>query len=102
MKVGAIVKSISEIMAGEQVTKFGGTVSYSAPTKEQVWAAINAVRAIADLIKEVKQVPSGVIYSQVMQHMDLATYNGIIAVLKSSGLVTEQNFMLTWVEPLRK
>lgn len=68
-------------------------------TKQQVESTIATLRAIADTIRELKQVPSGILYSQVMAHMDLATYQRIIEILKGSGLITELNQMLTWVGP---
>lgn len=69
-------------------------------TKEQVTATINTVRAVADAIRELKQVPSGILYSQVMGHMDLATYQRVIAVLKNAKLVSEMNHMLKWEGPV--
>jgi len=69
------------------------------PTPEQVFASLNLVKAVADTIRDLKQVPSGLLYSELMAYMDLETYNKIIGILKSAGLVTEQNYLLTWVEP---
>jgi hypothetical protein len=68
-------------------------------TPDQVLAAVTATATIAEAIRELKQVPSGVLYSVVMSKMDLATYQRIIAILKDSGLVAEVNHMLAWVEP---
>ena len=41
------MKSIAEIMAGEQVTKFGGTVRYEAP-KRKFWIVKMFVGGILD------------------------------------------------------
>jgi len=68
-------------------------------TKEQVKATIETVRAVADTIRDLKQVPSGELYAQVMQFMDLATYQRIVEVLKRAGLVVESNHMLKWNGP---
>ena len=65
--------------------------------RSQVRAALNVVQAVADAIKELKQVPSCVLYAQLMSHMDLGAYQKVIALLKDAGLVKEENHMLTWV-----
>lgn len=65
-------------------------------TKE-VQGALNVIRAVADAIKELKEVPSGHLYAQLTGKMDLATYNRIIATLVGAGLVKEENHLLTWV-----
>jgi hypothetical protein len=43
-------------------------------TKDQVKAAFNTVAALGAAIRELKQVPAGVLYAHVMGYMDLATY----------------------------
>ena len=69
------------------------------PTPEQIKATVDTLSALAGAIKELKQVPSGVLYSQVMAHMSLGTYERCIETLKGAGVVTESNYLLTWVEP---
>jgi hypothetical protein len=68
-------------------------------TKEQVRAALDAVVAVADLIRALGSVPSGELYARLMGHMDLETYDKIIGILKRAGLVAESNHRLTWVGP---
>ena len=68
-------------------------------TKEQARAAVAATFAVAEAIRGLKRVPSGVLYSQVMSVMDMATYNRIVEVLKGAGVVREESHLLTWVEP---
>ena len=64
----------------------------------QASGAIQIIKAIADAIKELKQVPSGHLYAQVMGKMDIQSYNRIIDILKGAGLITEDSqHMLTWV-----
>ena len=36
-----------------------------------------------------------------MGHMDIHTYNRIVGTLKNAGLVTEENYLLTWSGPCR-
>jgi len=68
-------------------------------TKEQVKAALETVRVIADAIRELGSVPSGELYARVMPHLDLATYDQVIQTLKNCGLVTEAAHVLTWTGP---
>lgn len=65
----------------------------------QVKAALNVVAALADAIRELKEVPSGVLYSSVMGQLSLESYGKVIDVLKKTGLVTEENHLLRWVNP---
>ena len=67
--------------------------------KAQVSAALEAVRAVADAIRELKRVPSGVLYSAVMSKLSLESYEKIIGTLKGAGLVREEMHELIWVEP---
>lgn len=66
-------------------------------TSTQVDAAIEITKAVADAIRALKDVPSGVLYARLMGHMTLAQYESIIAVLKRGGLVREHGYVLTWV-----
>jgi hypothetical protein len=67
-------------------------------TKEQAKALIQIVQAIADTIKELKEVPSGVLYAHLMGKMSLDNYQYIIGILKESGKVKESNHLLSWQE----
>ena len=66
-------------------------------TKEQVSAAIRTTQAVAEAIRELKEVPSGQLYSRLMSQMDLERYNNIIALLKKAGVVSESNHLLKWI-----
>ena len=68
-------------------------------TKQQVASALEAVRAVADAIRELKRVPSGKLYAIVMPHLSLESYEKIIGTLKGAGLVREEAHELIWVEP---
>ena len=65
----------------------------------QVRGAVGVVLAVAEAIRDLKEVPSGHLYAQLMGHMELATYNKIIDILKNAGMVREQNHLLTWTGP---
>lgn len=42
-------------------------------------------------------VPAGVLYQSVMGHVDLETFNRIVALLQVAGLVIQQNHLLVWI-----
>jgi len=65
--------------------------------KTEVQAAIKLVQAVAEAIRELKSVPSGHLYAQLMGYMSLDEYNKIIRILKNAKLVTEENYLLTWI-----
>lgn len=68
-------------------------------TKDQIKAAFDTVRALADAIRALGSVPSGVLYAQCMPHMDLPTYQKAIGMLKGAGLVREDCHVLFWTGP---
>jgi len=70
-----------------------------AQTVEQAKAAVNAVLAISEAIRELKTVPSGELYAHVCDKMELRTYEAIIQTLKNARLVEERAHMLTWIGP---
>jgi hypothetical protein len=70
-----------------------------ATTKEQVGAAITAIKAIADAIRELGEVPSGHLYAQLMGKMSLADYTKVIDILKGATLVSESGNLLKWIGP---
>lgn len=71
-------------------------------TREQVRAALATTQAVAEAIRELGSVPSGVLYSQVSQYLSLNSYKKVIDTLKRVGLVRESGNVLTWVEPAPK
>lgn len=52
---------------------------------------------LADAIRDLKRVPSGHLYAQVMGHMDIHTYNKAIDLLKRTKMVEEKNHELIWI-----
>ena len=68
-------------------------------TKEQTKAALQVVVAVAEAIRELKSIPSGHLYARLMDKLSLDQYNSIIGLLKRQGLVSESNYLLTWIEP---
>jgi ArsR family metal-binding transcriptional regulator len=64
---------------------------------EQIQAAIKAVSEIGKIIREVKRIPNGHLYAQLMGVLSLEKYEMVINLLKKTGLVTEQNNELIWI-----
>jgi hypothetical protein len=68
------------------------------PTRTEVNAAIETIKAIADTIRELGQVPAGTLYAHLMSRMSLEQFEKIIGVLVNAGLVRrDQTHMLHWV-----
>lgn len=65
----------------------------------QAEAYVEVVKSIADVIRELKAVPSGHLYARVADYMTLNTYQQIIETLKSIGVVEEKHHLLTWIAP---
>jgi len=70
------------------------------PTRNQIIAAIEVTRAVADCIRELRTVPSGHLYARLMGHLDIDQYQGVIASLVRAGLVREHpSHLLEWIGP---
>jgi effector-binding domain-containing protein len=73
------------------------------PTTEQIKATLETLRAVADAIRELKTVPSGVLYARVMGHFNFETYKAVIGTLVRAGLVKEHDsHLLEWVGPAKE
>ena len=67
---------------------------------ELVSQAKQVVLAIAEVIKEAGEIPSGHLYATLNgNRMSLDTYNMIIGILVASGKVTNKGHLLKWVGP---
>ena len=64
--------------------------------KCDIGAGIGIICALADAVKELGQVPNGVLYVNFMLFLSLHEYSEIIEVLKQTGLVEEINNLLCW------
>jgi len=67
-----------------------------ATTKEQLVAGLNTLRALADTVKELGEVPSGHLYNVVMGIMDLQAYEKAIGLLVGSGIIQRRGNVLVW------
>jgi hypothetical protein len=69
-------------------------------TKDEVRAALGVLMAVSETIRDLGEVPSGVLYSQLMGAVSLSAYEKIIGTLKGAKLVEETpGHLLRWVGP---
>lgn len=68
-------------------------------TKEQITAAVQTIKVVADIIRLKGSIPSGHMYAELMGHLSLEMYNSVIARLKGAGLVKESGHLLIWTGP---
>jgi transcriptional regulator CtsR len=67
-------------------------------TKEQINGGLQVVQAIAEAIRELKQVPSGKLYAMVMGKLSLEQYEKVIQILVDARLVKKhQSHLLEWI-----
>ena len=68
-------------------------------TATQITSGIMVIKALAEAIREAKQIPSGHLYAAVMGQMDLPRFLQIVDILKRGGLVEEKYNLLIWKGP---
>lgn len=69
-------------------------------SKDQLYAALNVVQAIAKTIRELGEVPSGELYTRLMGKLEMHQYEQVIGILKRTGLVIETpGHLLRWKGP---
>lgn len=73
----------------------------NATNRDTVTKAVKLIAAVSETIRELGEVPSGVLYSQLCGMMTFSMYEDVIAILKSSRLVAERNYVLYWTGPLK-
>jgi hypothetical protein len=66
-------------------------------TKEKKEIALAVISLIHDCIRDAGEqgIPSGHLYSMLIEKISLDTYQGVISVLLKAGKVRESNFILT-------
>ena len=57
---------------------------------------LNRMLAVAEAIKSLGSVPSGHLYAQLMDRMELDEYNQIIAALEHVGIIKVTNHLITY------
>lgn len=70
----------------------------NAVTKEQLKAALDLVRIVAEAIREASQLPAGELYAVMMGTVSLPEFDRVIGMLVNAGLVArEQSNLLRWI-----
>lgn len=67
----------------------------------EVKAAFAVLVAVSETIREVGQVPAGILYARLMDRMDLAGFESMIRVLVNAGLIRQDGNILRWVGPAK-
>jgi len=65
-------------------------------TEKEVNAAAKCVVFIAELIRELGEIPSGHLYAQLIGRVTLDQYNSLISIVKKTFPVKEVNHNLIW------
>ena len=60
--------------------------------------AYPTLKAIAEAIREFKEIPSGHLYAHLMGKFSLDTYNGILDLFKKLGLIKVEYHLITWIK----
>jgi hypothetical protein len=70
--------------------------------KTEVKAVISVMLAIAETIREMNEVPAGVLYASLLQHfpnLSASNFAQMTAQLKAAKLVEERHNLLRWIGP---
>ena len=76
-------------------------ITMNKPTADELKSGFQALKAIADAIRELGEVPAGHLYANLQGHLTIGNFEKAIGILKNAGLVRESNaHLLTWMEPV--
>jgi len=68
--------------------------------KKGVTDALQITVALAETIRELKEVPAGKLYAALMTRIDHETFERLVKTLEGAGLVKrERSGMLRWIGP---
>jgi hypothetical protein len=60
-------------------------------------AQVQLVRAIAEAIRELREVPSGHLYARLCGKISSETYDRVLSTLKGAGLISvSRSHLITW------
>ena len=72
------------------------------PTKQQMMAVIEMVKVIAELIRDLGQVPSGHLFAELQTSipgLTLPTYELLLRQLTAAKLIRRQYHLIKWIGP---
>jgi hypothetical protein len=76
------------------------TKTQTATIAAQRAAAMRIIITIGEMIQDAGQIPSGHLYAMLMPTgLSLESYNRIITTLVKCKVITQENFLLTWIGP---
>jgi hypothetical protein len=65
----------------------------------QVAAVAEVVALLGNIIRQVKEIPSGHLYARLMDKVNLDQYNSLIAILQRMGWIKIQHHLIIWTGP---
>lgn len=65
-------------------------------TTEQIQGGFAVLQAVSEAIREAKAIPSGHLYANICDKINLPTYEKIIQILKNSTVIRESGNVLYW------
>lgn len=69
--------------------------------QDKATVSIAQVVAIAEVIRELSEVPSGHLYARVSDKLDFSQYEQVIGILKRVGFIKEtKGHLLRWTGPV--
>jgi hypothetical protein len=69
-------------------------------TAQQLRAAVSVTAAIAEVIRELREVPSGTLYAQVMNTLSADDYQRVLGLLSNAKLISvDGNHLIRWIGP---
>lgn len=66
-------------------------------TADTLRAGTAVIMAIADSIRELGDIPSGVLYSAVSGHLSIREFQSVIGLLERAGLVRLDLHVVRWI-----
>lgn len=72
-------------------------------TKQEIiralYAQLDAIESIMDIVRTAKSIPSGHLYAHLMGSVSLDQYQAFLSAAKQTGFISESNHLLTWTGP---
>jgi len=69
-------------------------------TPGETKAALAAVIAVTETVRQAGRVPSGVLYAVLCDRMDLPAFEKMLQIIVGTGLVKRDGHELVWIGPV--
>lgn len=90
---------ISGARAAIEAVRNARMVGSVSDRSEKLGTTIKLAYDIGERVRAAGSIPSGRLYAQVCDLVDIQSYNAVIALLKRSEMVSEHNHIITWLGP---